>query len=341
MRCAAAAVGTASGIASSKWGRGKRNVFMADDSFSSNAAIFRHGRPASQRKRRSRGTGVVENLCPARGCGALLQLGDRATVARPRRLIGADRIGALLAVADGLDARRRDALGAQVLTGGVGAAFAERQVVLARAALVAMALDGDRIIGVFLQPLGLTVQGLPAVLADVGHVGVEEHPIADVLAEIGDRAGGDRRGRRGGSLLFAAAGNHEDHRCNGREGLDHAHYFSSPRQENDHILRYCGIKGDQAGSDASVGVGTGRSKRPVMSIWFSVTDPARPPELGCWRKNIRTRPLGAQVGPSTRKPLASMRSPLPSVRITPMPKLPPVILVKAMKSPRGDHTGVA
>ena len=33
-----------------------------------------------------------------------------------------------------------------------------------------------------------------------------------------------------------------------------------------HIVRYCGIKGDQAGSDASVGVGIWRSKRPVMSI---------------------------------------------------------------------------
>jgi hypothetical protein len=26
--------------------------------------------------------------------------------------------------------------------------------------------------------------------------------------------------------------------------------------KKDHIVRYCGIKGDQAGSDASVGVGT-------------------------------------------------------------------------------------
>jgi len=36
-----------------------------------------------------------------------------------------------------------------------------------------------------------------------------------------------------------------------------------------------------------------------------------------------------------------MRSPLPSERITPMPKPPEPILVKAMKSPRGDQTGVA
>src|SRR4029079_1461449 len=46
----------------------------------------------------------------------------------------------------------------------------------------------------------------------------------------------------------------------------------------DHNLRYCGIKGDQAGSEASVGVGTCRSKRPATSIALRLTDPARPPE---------------------------------------------------------------
>src|SRR5262249_539977 len=106
----------------------------------------------------------------------------------------------------------------------------------------------------------------------------------------------------------------------------------------DHNFHYCGIKGDQAGSEASVGVGTGRSKRPVMSVCCRPTGPPRP----CV-KYINTRPLGAQVGPSTRKPLLSMRSPPPSERMTPMPKFPPepANLVKAMRSPRGDHTGVA
>ena len=81
MRCAAAAVGAARAIASSKWGRRERNVFMADDSFSSNAAIFRHGHPASKRKRRSRGTGVVENLDTAPRLG----LYSKAVTARRLR----------------------------------------------------------------------------------------------------------------------------------------------------------------------------------------------------------------------------------------------------------------
>jgi hypothetical protein len=80
---------------------------------------------------------------------------------------------------------------------------------------------------------------------------------------------------------------------------------------------------DQAGSDASVGVGTCRSKasgdvdgaerhRPLPS--------ARARLLA--ERTSCTRPLGALVGPSTRKPLASRRSPEPSGRITPIPKLP-------------------
>src|SRR4029077_20082864 len=124
---------------------------MADDSFSSNAAIFRHGHPAFQRKRRSRGPASSKIPAQPVAVAPLLQLGDSAAVARPGGLVGADRIGTLLAVADRLDARRRDALGDQILAGGVGAALTERQIVLARAALVAVAFDGDRIVGVFLQ----------------------------------------------------------------------------------------------------------------------------------------------------------------------------------------------
>ena len=37
-----------------------------------------------------------------------------------------------------------------------------------------------------------------------------------------------------------------------------------------------------------------------------------------WRKYIRTRPFGDQVGPSTRKPLANRRSPEPSGYMTPI-----------------------
>ena len=58
------------------------------------------------------------------------------------------------------------------------------------------------------------------------------------------------------------------------------------------------------------------------------------------RKNITTRPFGAKVGPSLWNPSVRMRSPEPSGFMMPMAKLPRPCLVKAMKSPRGDHTGV-
>ena len=50
-----------------------------------------------------------------------------------------------------------------------------------------MAFDGDLVIRVLLQPLGLAVQGLPAILANGRGIGVVENPIADVLAKIADR----------------------------------------------------------------------------------------------------------------------------------------------------------
>src|SRR5215831_1929221 len=267
---------------------------------------------------------------------ALLQLGSGAAVLRPGLLVGAGRIGILLAEAGGPDARRRNALGDEVLAGRIGAPLAERQVVFARPALVAVAGDGDGVVRVLLQPFGLTIERLASVFAQARTVEIEEHAIADILLEVGDGSGRDGRRRCRCGLLLAAAGGHEDHRCNGQQGLDHTHFSALREGWKDHIGHYWGIKGDQAGSDASVAVGTGLSNRPVMSICASE---APPPRFS--RKNISTRPLGAHVGPSTRKPLASMRSPPPSGRITPMPKLPPVILVKAIRSPRGDHTGVA
>src|SRR5271165_1066981 len=94
--------------------------------------------------------------------------------------------------------------------------------------------------------------------------------------------------------------------------------------------------GDQAGSDAKLGVGTLSSLRPEISMVNS-DGPALPPGS---RKNMMTRPLGAKVGPSLWKPSVRTRSPEPSGFITPMPKDPPLMRVKAMRSPRGDQTGV-
>src|SRR3569623_496412 len=84
--------------------------------------------------------------------------GDTATVLRPAGLagLGADR--AFLAVGHGFDAAGRHALADQDFLHGVGATRAQRQVVLTRAALVAMTFDGDADRRILLQPGGLAAQ---------------------------------------------------------------------------------------------------------------------------------------------------------------------------------------
>ena len=101
------------------------------------------------------------------------------------------------------------------------------------------------------------------------------------------------------------------------------------------LCRYSS-NGDQAGSEAKFLLGIDCSLRPVRSMVFS----RGPPVPASWLKNISTRPFGAQVGPSWEKPVDRMRSPYPSVFMTPIENWPPDCLVKAIRSPRGDHTGV-
>src|ERR1700683_4468033 len=82
--------------------------------------------------------------------------------------------------------------------------------------------------------------------------------------------------------------------------------------------------GDQAGSEAKLGVGTLSSLRPPTSMVNS-DGPALPPGS---RKNMITRPFGAKVGPSLWDPPEIIRSPLPSGFMTPMANLPPACRVK-------------
>src|ERR1700754_4836104 len=84
--------------------------------------------------------------------------------------------------------------------------------------------------------------------------------------------------------------------------------------------------GDQAGSDAKPGVGTRCSLRPEMSTVNSEGPPLPPGS----RKNIKTRPFGAKVGPSLWNPEVRIRSPEPSGFMMPMENCPPPCLVKAM-----------
>ena len=100
-------------------------------------------------------------------------------------------------------------------------------------------------------------------------------------------------------------------------------------------------KGDQAGSLPSSGVGMTLSLYPVISIKCIDTSPPVPSrfDLFClW--NIKYLPFGDHAGDSREKSLTITLSLFPFVSMTPMWKLPWVNLVKAIKSPLGDHTGL-
>src|SRR5262249_46088164 len=73
-------------------------------------------------------------------------------------------------------------------------AFAQREIVFARAALVAMALDPNRDVGVTLQPRGLPLQRLLSLGIDIRPVEGEENAVAGGRGEILLRARGERRG---------------------------------------------------------------------------------------------------------------------------------------------------
>src|SRR5262245_34082417 len=97
---------------------------------------------------------------PARhGAVAGVQHGLRAPVLRPAGDVVTDRHRSLLAVGDGTDTRAVDAVLRQEVADRGGTAGTQRNVVFARAALVGMAFDGNRVLRILLKPLGLLLQG--------------------------------------------------------------------------------------------------------------------------------------------------------------------------------------
>ena len=66
----------------------------------------------------------------------------------------------------------------------LGAAFAEREIVFARAALVAVAFDRDRDVRIAPQPIGLSRQDLLRLGRDIGAVEGEEHAVAGTRLQI-------------------------------------------------------------------------------------------------------------------------------------------------------------
>src|SRR5439155_214466 len=83
---------------------------------------------------------------------ATVEHGLRAAILRPAGDVVAHRHGSLLAVGDRANALRVDAVLGQVGAHGRGSLRTERDIVLARAALVGVTLDGDGVLRVLLQP---------------------------------------------------------------------------------------------------------------------------------------------------------------------------------------------
>jgi hypothetical protein len=79
-----------------------------------------------------------------------------------------------LAIADDVDPRRIDAERREIVFRGIGAAFAERDIVVAGAAFVGMAFERDADGGVALQPLRLVLQRRLVLRVDIILVVIEK-----------------------------------------------------------------------------------------------------------------------------------------------------------------------
>src|SRR5262249_32327727 len=134
----------------------------------------------------------------------------------------------LLAVGDGLQPVPVDAERDEIVLHGIGAPLAQREVVFARAALVAVTFDRDAILRVLLQPCGLLLQRVLRIRANLVAVVVEEDPIADAHLELlwrsrcrlaGGRAGARSRlaGRR--RFLARRASSEQQSGCECRNDL--------------------------------------------------------------------------------------------------------------------------
>ena len=119
---------------------------------------------------------------------ALLQDRHAAAILRQADSSLSGDLRPLLAIADGLDAVRIDAVRHEIVAHRVRAPFAERQVVFARAALVAVTLDSDGVVAILAEPRRLAVQGILCIGTDLIAVVIEEDAIADVNLKILDRA---------------------------------------------------------------------------------------------------------------------------------------------------------
>src|SRR6185369_8473243 len=105
----------------------------------------------------------------------LVDRSHAAAVLRPAAFVRLGALRTLLAVGDHGQAAGIDAEGSQVVGDRVGATLTQRQVVLAGAALVGMAFDGDGHRRMLSEPSRLLLQLRLGFSRQVIAIGVEEH----------------------------------------------------------------------------------------------------------------------------------------------------------------------
>src|SRR5665213_835393 len=125
--------------------------------------------------------------------------GDAAAILRPAGFAGLGTDRTLLAIGDGFQTAGGDALAGQIFLHRIGAACAQRQIVFAGAAFVAVPFHGDTHRRVACQPGGLAAQNALVTVFDIVLVECELDGVADIDAEVLGAARQDGRGDgRGG-----------------------------------------------------------------------------------------------------------------------------------------------
>lgn len=120
---------------------------------------------------------------------AIVEHGLRPSVLRPARYIVAHRHRPLFAVGNMPNALGGNAVARQEVSHRDSTASAERDVVLAGAALIGMSLDGNRVLRILLQPARLLAQRLLCLGRQIAAVGREVDDVADVLREVASESG--------------------------------------------------------------------------------------------------------------------------------------------------------
>ena len=153
----------------------------------------------------------------------------------PGLFVMARRAGMLLAVADRRDPIGRNAQIGQVLPRGLGAPLSQRQVVLARAALVAVSLDADPLIRVLLHLIEERLEDGSDLREQLGAVVLEVDADRHQLRRRRGRQHGRRRRWRLGDDLDGRRGRRRSDGCGLRVRAGDERRYGQSHQHESHL----------------------------------------------------------------------------------------------------------